>query len=81
LILSNWEEIRDLSGNVWEYVNWANSLDWTNYAINQWSICWTAGRNEFNVCTFVSPYSYNKQWPKTLNLNSKKVFEKFILLH
>ncbi|MFA5917156.1 MAG: type II secretion system protein [Candidatus Gracilibacteria bacterium] len=81
LILSNGEEIRDLSGNVWEYVNGANSLDGTNYAINQGSICGTAGRNEFNVCTFVSPYSYNKQGPKTLNLNSKKVFEKFILLH
>jgi prepilin-type N-terminal cleavage/methylation domain-containing protein len=31
LILSNWEEILDLSWNIWEHVNKANTIDWTNY--------------------------------------------------
>lgn len=32
--LSNWNIIWDLSGNVWEHVNKANTIDWSNY--NNW---------------------------------------------
>jgi len=31
--LSNWQIIWDIAGNVWEHVNKANTLDWSNYAI------------------------------------------------
>ncbi len=42
LILSNWEEIVDLAGNVREYVNKANTIDWTNYNLWQTSIAWSS---------------------------------------
>lgn len=32
LFLSNGEEIWDFSGNLWEHVNKANTIDWTNYS-------------------------------------------------
>lgn len=37
LMLSNWEIIWDFAGNVWEHVNKANTLDWSNYSM------WTNG--------------------------------------
>lgn len=68
-ILSNWEIIWDISWNVREYVNWANTLDWSNYATMQWQICWADWRYDYNTCAFTSPYSYSNQWPKIKNLN------------
>jgi len=45
LTLSNWEEIWDLSWNVWEHVNKANTIDWADYNLWQilvwWSSLWT----------------------------------------
>lgn len=73
LMLSNWEIIWDLAWNVWEHVNWANNVNelWTSYTTMLWSICsWADGYYEFNACTFISPYLYANQWPKTLNLSS-----------
>ncbi len=44
--LSNWQEIYDLSWNVREHVNKANTLDWTNYnnwqTVVTWSSNWIA---------------------------------------
>lgn len=74
-ILSNWEIIWDISGNVRENVNWANTLDWSNNATMLWTTCnWVVSWNstEFSTCSFVSPYSYANQWPKLPNLSSIK---------
>lgn len=71
-ILSNWEIIWDMAGNIRDHVNWANTLDWINYATMLWTTCsWTLPLwAEFNSCSFVLPYSYTNQWPKTPNLTS-----------
>ncbi|MFZ3232665.1 MAG: hypothetical protein WA194_03965 [Patescibacteria group bacterium] len=37
--LSNGEILWDLAGNVWEQVNGANTLDGSNYATMQETIC------------------------------------------
>lgn len=70
LKLSNNEWIRDLAGNVWEHVNKANNIDWTNYD-NVWifwaDVCGIANastRIEFNACNWTYPYSYALIWPK-----------------
>lgn len=41
-ILTNWQEIYDLAWNVWEHVNKANTIDWTNYNNLQTTIAWTS---------------------------------------
>ncbi len=41
--LSNWQEIWDLSWNVWEHVNKANTIDWTNYNNWQITVAWSSG--------------------------------------
>ena len=38
--LFNWQEIRDLSWNVYEHVNKANTLDWADYSLSKTSISW-----------------------------------------
>lgn len=78
-MLSNWEIIWDLSWNIAEHVNWANSLNWLNFATMQWNVCgvtngtysyyWTDWSPNW-ACNFTSPYSYSNIWPKTLNLNA-----------
>jgi type II secretory pathway pseudopilin PulG len=79
LTLSNSEIIWDLSGNVREHVNWANTLNsvWNDFATMPWNICWwdsiyySFAWNDWVLeCNFVSPYSYAKFWPKTANLNA-----------
>ena len=40
--LSNGQRIWDLSGNVWEHVNKANTLDWSNYNVWQTSMTWSS---------------------------------------
>lgn len=72
LQLSNWEIIWDFAWNIREHVNWANTLDWTNHATMNWNTCWTTGFTEFNICSFVAPYSYENQWPLTSWLSSTK---------
>ncbi len=42
LKLSNWEIVWDLSGNIREHVNKANTIDWTNYDLWQISIAWSS---------------------------------------
>ena len=42
LKLSNWEEIYDLSWNVWEYVNKANTIDWSDFNLWQTSFSWSS---------------------------------------
>ncbi len=84
LTLSNWSIIWDLSGNVWEHVNKANSLDWTGF--NNWSILvsnictwsnwyysfgsWDFSPPSWWVCNWANGYSYSVIGPKILNLNS-----------
>jgi hypothetical protein len=80
LILSNREEIWDLSWNLQEHVNWANTLDWSNYNTMQAQSCWRTDEiwawNSFSwndwtpECNFGNWYSYSNIWPLTSNLNA-----------
>jgi len=69
LTLSNWEEIWDLSWNLWEHVNWANTLDWSNYNTMQANVCWENGDTE-PQCEFTNGYTQNNIWPKIIWLNA-----------
>ncbi len=40
--LSNWQEVWDMSWNVWEHVNKANTIDGTNYNLWQTSVAWSS---------------------------------------
>lgn len=41
-ILSNWQEIYDISGNLWEHVNKANTIDWSFYNMGQTTFLWSS---------------------------------------
>lgn len=62
LQLSNWEIIWDLSGNIWEHVNKANTLDWTWYATwtNPDPCSVTDGTYEWTACNSSERTLY---WP------------------
>ena len=64
--LSNWEIIWDLAWNVWEHVNKANTIDWSNYANwTNWDPCSvTDGVYEWTAC------SDKKFWPSNTSWNS-----------
>ncbi len=70
LILSNWEIIWDLSGNLWEHVNKANTLNWMNYDewINPDPCNKKDGYYNWNVCTSSWRILY---WP-TNNLRTNQ---------
>jgi hypothetical protein len=77
LTLSNWNVIWDLAWNVWEHVNWANTIDWTNHSTFKWNWCntwadwWNSfGSGDWTQCGFINWYTYNNNWPKTPNLNA-----------
>jgi len=62
LKLSNWEVIWDLAGNVWEYVNKANTIDGMNY--NTWKLKFDDVRDHWNISnSWTSNEYYN--WHKT----------------
>ena len=81
-ILSNWQYIWDLSWNVEEHVNWANTLDWSSYDTMNANPCWTLWTNSRNrysytnwiwdtnlQCEFINGYTYSGLWPIIPNLN------------
>ncbi len=83
LILSNWQEIWDFSWNVWEHVNGANTLDWTNYNTMNANVCWINWAADWDwysytswwldtepQCEFVNGYTYDSIWPSTTWLNT-----------
>ena len=83
LILWNWEEIWDLSWNVMEYVNLANTLDWTGHGSMNANVCWDWWDNDTDrysyfknasdvefQCFFRNWYSYSNIWPLMQDLNS-----------
>jgi len=69
--LSNWQVIWDLAWNVWEHVNGANTIDWTNFNTMKWKVCnatsiryswfWNDGLVE--ECNFINWYSKANHWP------------------
>jgi len=81
LKLSNWEYVYDLSWNVFEHVNWANTVDWSSSNTFKWNICntITAWFHSFTEnsendsspqCNFIDGFSYNEYWPSIIWLNS-----------
>ena len=42
LKLNTWEYIYDMSWNVWEHVNKANTIDWSNFDLWQTSVSWSS---------------------------------------
>lgn len=78
LQFSNGQIIWDLAGNVWEHVNWANTLDWTYYNTLNGNICsgstdtrysyaWNDGVSE---CSYINNYSTSQIWPGIASLNA-----------
>jgi hypothetical protein len=62
LILSNWEEIWDLSGNVWEHVNKANTIDWTNHNFWFTKITWSSSWTSFDDNGIYDINDMKKYW-------------------
>jgi len=73
-ILSNGNEIWDLSWNVWEHVNGTNNIFSTTWLVIDWNVCWSTAWNSWssindglNSCNFTntSPTFYSKSnyWP------------------
>ena len=62
LTLSNWQQIWDLAGNVWEYVNKANTLDWSNYNVGQTSIWWASPDDAWDTDGIYSGEDMLKYW-------------------
>ena len=52
LELFNWMYIYDLAWNVWEYVNGANTIDWTGNDTMNANVCWEWWVNDWNTYSF-----------------------------
>ncbi len=74
LILSNWNEIWDISWNVWEHVNGTNNISSTTWEVSDWNACSVNNRYSWNSlndgsasCTFTNTtptyYSKANHWP------------------
>ena len=68
LSLFNWQEVWDMSWNLHEWVNWADTLDWTNLEIH-WQACsntadgwvdWISAAPD--GCVFDNDYSKESYW-------------------
>jgi len=60
--LSNGSEIWDLSGNIWEHVNKANTLDGTNYNVWQTIIAWSSNWTSWDDDWIYSQADMQKYW-------------------
>jgi prepilin-type N-terminal cleavage/methylation domain-containing protein len=71
--LSNWQEIYDLAWNVWEHINKANTIDWTNYAtiankdMPYLSWYWSSGWWDINWWNWSIEWARNLYWPSATN--------------
>ena len=83
LKLSNWVYIYDLAWNMWEHVNGANTLDWTDYNTMNANACWSWWTNSWDTysyknweldtypeCEFKNWYSSTNIWPIIKGLNN-----------
>jgi hypothetical protein len=64
-VLSNWQEIRDLSWNVHEHVNKANTSDWINYNIWLTTFAWCSPTNTYDtdwICSIVDMAKYSSTY-------------------
>lgn len=64
--LSNWEEIWDLAWNLWEHVNKANTIDWTNYNTGLTQI--NSNNTDWWLWTNISDEERKRYWPSYNNL-------------
>ena len=63
LVLFNYQKVWDMSWNMHEWVNWGNTLDWTDLIVN-WDPCsWDNNELEWSDCNYSNWYSKGKNWP------------------